>query len=419
MRYILRLAIKNLSRNRLRTLVSITAIAISVMVVVFARGLISGMLDSSFSLNVQYDSGHIKIIDQTYKQKKRLLSLNYTVDGFNGEGLGAMISELEGLDGIKMAVPRIKFGAAASDNNELEGMMGWGVDPLKELRFTDIDKNISEGRMIESGKKEVIMGTALLNKLGKKVGDKITLIYNTAFNSFKGTTFKIVGSFDTGLALLNERVFYLPIKQAQRMLYMDEQATELLLITPGLAQVDDIYPGVKELFVQKGANEKYSVLSWDKSSSFVAMMKMAMNIYNIIYIFLILLASFVVINTMIMIIKERTHEIGMMAALGLARRDILNLFLIEGSTIGVIGSFFGAIAGGILSASLSRVGLDYTEAFSGVGDELLMDPVIYPVFSYKHMLFAFILGSIVTALSVIYPARKASRMEPNDALRDA
>jgi putative ABC transport system permease protein len=139
-------------------------------------------------------------------------------------------------------------------------------------------------------------------------------------------------------------------------------------------------------------------------------------IYNFVYIFLVLLASIVVINTMVMIVKERTQEIGMMSALGLKGSEILKLFMLEGSAIAVIGSFIGAISGGILTYYLSGVGFDYSAAFEDI--DVLMNPIIYPTFKFEHMIMAFLLGVFVTALTSIIPARRAAKLNPTEALRE-
>ncbi|HLV10539.1 MAG TPA: ABC transporter permease, partial [Halanaerobiales bacterium] len=93
-----KLAFKNLLRHKLRTFISIIAIAFTVMIVVFARGYITGAIDSTFANHIYYNSGHIKIIDQEYQQQERVLPLNYPVDGFQGQDLNEMISSLKEID---------------------------------------------------------------------------------------------------------------------------------------------------------------------------------------------------------------------------------------------------------------------------------------------------------------------------------
>ncbi|MGM0437897.1 MAG: ABC transporter permease [Bacillota bacterium] len=419
MSYLTKLAFKNISRHKLRTIVSISAIVVAVIVVVFARGLINGMINSTYDDYFQYQTGHIRVIDEEYEKKERLLSLNHTVGGFNEEeGLDTMIGEFNNIDGVRNVIPRLKFGGAVSTGDELFEMMGWGVDPQKELEFTDLKNNIVEGRMVNRGQREVVMGDELLNDLNKNVGDKVTILYNTAFSSFKGATFEIVGRVDSNLRLLNEKLFYLPLDIAQHQLYLDGQVTEILFDLEDRKIAGEVSEKTRNILENKGGIENYRVIPWRESGGIIPFFDIAKNIYNVIYIFIVGLASFVVINTLIMIVKERTQEIGMMSSLGLKKSGILKLFIYEGTAMGVIGSFIGAVLGGILTKFLATTGLDFSQAFEGIGEDIMMSTVIYPEHSISNMIFAFFLGVIIVAIASIIPARRAANLEPTDALRD-
>lgn len=417
MTYLMKIAFKNLFRSKMRTTVSIIAIAFGVMIVVFARGIVVGMIDSVFADHIQYNSGHIKIIDQEYLKKERLLSLQYPVDGFNGDNLDEMIMMLGNLKNVEMVLPRLKFAALVSTEEELVTMSGWGINPEKELICTDIGNYLKEGRMVQTGRPEIVMGTALLEKLAARVGDRVTILFNTAFGSLKGVTFEIVGRLETGLKLLNEAVFYLPLDQAQKFLEMDGQVTELLLFLPEREMVSGVLPEVRELLKREGG-EHYLALSYRETSDLIPLMDLSEVIFNFIYVFLVLLSCIVVINTMIMIIRERTREIGMMAALGLEKKEILSLFLIEGGFMGLIGSLLGALAGYFLTAYLGKVGFDYGQALAGMDADILLDTMIYPVSSLENTIFAFILGTVIVVLACLVPARRAVKLEPTEAMRD-
>jgi putative ABC transport system permease protein len=141
-------------------------------------------------------------------------------------------------------------------------------------------------------------------------------------------------------------------------------------------------------------------------------------IYNFIYIFLVLLSCVVVVNTMIMIVKERTKEIGMMTALGLEKNDILQLFITEGGIMGVLGSLGGAVAGHLVNGYLAKVGFDYGEALSGISSEVIFNTMIYPVSSVRNSIFAFVLGVIIVTMACLIPARRAAGLEPTEAMRE-
>ncbi|MTI60955.1 MAG: ABC transporter permease [Firmicutes bacterium] len=417
MRFLAKIAFKNLFRHKLRTIVSIMAIVFAVMIVVFARGYIVGLIDSTFADHIQYNSGHIKIVAQEYQQQERILPLIYPVDGFNSQGLNGMIESLKEIDEVERVVPRLKYGAMVSTEDELVTMIGWGVDPTQEIEFTDIEDKLVKGRMVQKGQLEVVMGTALLKKLNRQLGDKVTILSNTAFNSLKGVTFKIVGSIETGIKMLDEIVFYLPLDQAQDILYMENQVTELLLVTENRNLVEQVLPDVKDLLARNGAADRYLALGYKETSDLLPYMEMAKLIYNQIYIFLVLLACIVVVNTMIMIVKERTKEIGMMSALGLESKDILWLFIIEGGIMGVIGSFFGALFGSLLNAYLSVRGIDFSSALAGFSSDIIIKSIIYPVSSTGNTIFAFVLGVIIVTIACIIPARRAAKLEPTEAMR--
>ena len=418
MGFLTRLAFKNLFRHKLRTFVSIVAIAFAVLIVIFARGYIVGMIDSLSAEHIQYNSGHIKVITKEYREEERLLPLNYPVDGFTGQDLAEMITALQELEGVEMVIPRLKFGAMVSTEEELVTMSGWGVEPEQETVFTSIEDYLVEGRMPRPDRMEVMMGTALMEKINRRVGDKVTIVFNTAFNSLKGVTFTIVGRTESGIKLLNESVFYLPLDQAQRLLEMDGQVTELLLLTSDKKLVSKVLPRVETLLAKQGEDEHYLALGYKETSDLVPFMEVAKLIYNQIYIFLVLLACIVVINTMLMIVKERTKEIGMMSAMGLESKDILRLFVTEGAIMGVIGSLLGAVLGSLINGYFAKTGYNLTAATSGFSSDIVFNSIIYPISSLGNTIFAFVLGVVIVTIACIIPARRAARLEPTQAMRE-
>ena len=417
MKFLWNLAKKNLSRSRTRTMVSVIAIAIAIISVVFLRGMIGGMLDSTFKNHIHYVAGHIRLIDKEYELKEHMVSLKYTVNGFEKDGYASIREDLMQIEGVEQIIPRLKFGAMVSHEDKMVTMIGWGVEPAEEIRFTEIDQQIAEGRMVKPGEREIVMGVGLLEKIGKKVGDNVTFLYSTAFDAFRGSTYQIVGKIQSNLSLLNDNLFFLPLDQAQTILEMPGEVTELLIITPDYEQAASVLPKIEDFLASNDNTSKYTLQLWNRDYQMIELFAMARTIYNFIYIFIILLACFVLVNTLIMIVNERTREIGMMSALGLKSREILYLFAMEGIIIGAIGSGIGVIVGGIITKVFSIVGMDFGAAMEGMNADLMFEPVFYTVFDLENLIFAFVLGVVVVTIACIIPARMAARLEPNEALR--
>ncbi|MGM0420003.1 MAG: ABC transporter permease [Bacillota bacterium] len=413
MKYLFKIAFRNLSRNKLRSFVSILAIAIVVMIVVFARGLITGTMESTLQMQFDNQLGHIRIIEEEYDLREALFSLDYTVTGTENQNLESMLNEIAEIDGVRHLLPRIKFGAMASPDEELIQMAGIGVDPESELAYGGLTDDITSGRMAEAND-EIVVGRGLLEKLGAELGSRVTILFSDVYQSFQGRTFTIVGVRETGLSLLDDRLFFLPLAAAQNMLYLEDEVTEILVYTEDFQDSRAIAGRIDDYFAAQGSSN-YEAVPWQEGDEFMEYFQVAVRIYDVIYVFFILLGSIVLINTMIMIVRERTSEIGMMGALGLKKREILQVFALEGAMMGTLGSLLGVIPGGALTYYLSQVGLDYYSALLQDMD-IILTPVIYPVFSLENLIFSFLLGAIISSLTGLWPARNAAKMEPVDAL---
>ena len=413
MKYLFKIALRNLSRNKVRSFISILAIALVVMIVVFTRGLILGTVQSTLQLQFDNQLGHVRILAEEYDTREALLSLEYTVDGIDGQGLELMLSDLQDIEGIEYLLPRLKFGAMASPGDDIIQMAGIGVDPRSESRYGGLTADIVEGRMIESGS-EIVVGKGLLNKFSAEIGDRVTILFSDAYQSFQGRTFTIVGVRETGLSMLDDTFFFLPLEMAQNMLYLEDEATEVLVFGSNFQDSRNIASRIENYFTGSGET-RYIAQPWQQGDEFMEYFQVATRIYDGIYVFFILLGSIVLINTMIMIVRERTSEIGMMGALGLKKREIMQVFAMEGAAMGTLGSLIGVIPGGILTYYFSQVGLDYYSHLLQDMD-LILTPVIYTVFSLENLVISFLLGAIISSLTGLWPARNAAKMEPVDAL---
>src|SRR5690606_27078409 len=124
---LLRIAARNLTRSPARTALSVIAVAASVMAVMIMRGTAGGIIDTIEDSTVRLAAGHVRIINEEYAPRQRLLSLQHPVDGFAGEGVSSMAEALAALPGVEAAAPRLRFGGMISRGDDLRGVMAVGV----------------------------------------------------------------------------------------------------------------------------------------------------------------------------------------------------------------------------------------------------------------------------------------------------
>ncbi len=413
----IKMAWRNIGRHRGRTYLSLLAIIAAVWVILLTKGLADGTIDSILDNSVNLSSGHVRLIQPEYQLKERLLSLAYSI-GEGEQPYGEMITEIRNLNGVQEAMGRIKFGMLLVAGEKQYQVLGNAVDFPAELRATRLDRFLDKsgaGRFPQEGKKEIVIGQKLLNKLGLNLGDKVNAVFTTSFGSFKIATFKIVGLFSSNLKFLDESVAYLPLDVLMPLLELDDAVTEIVVFGSSIDKAAELEKTLNNYL--KTENLSLKVTPWDQFSEMITMIVKARAIYTLIYIFIAILAAFVVFNTLMMVVAERTREIGMLAALGFTPRGIKLLFLTEGMLVAAIGSLIGALLGGFSNLLLSRVGLDFSEAMQGMDAEIMMSPKIFFSFSVTDILIGFIIGFVVTLVAAYIPSRKASKLLPTEALR--
>jgi putative ABC transport system permease protein len=413
---LLRVAFRNLSRKPSRTALSILAVAIGVFSVIMVKGFVDGILSDMLTNTIQLSTGHVRVIDRDYRMKERLLSLQYPVDGFAGEGYEAMAKAFADLDHVVYTVPRLRFGAKVAGRADTQGVMAIGVDMEAEERLARLSRHLTAGRLLHPDAREAVMGYRTMEKLNLQVGDRFTLVFTTAFGSMKGYSFTVVGALQSGLAYLDDGLVYIPLTIAQDMREMGPAVTEILLMGRHEKRAEAIAAAARKLLAEKGGQDRYEVIPWTTSSTLIENLQLGKVIYYLIYVLFLFLASFVVINTMVMVVNERRREIGLLSAMGLRPGQIVRLFMYEGAIISVIGSVAGVVAGSLAVLILSRTGIVYA-GLDAMDPRIFLTPRLYPVFNASVVLFSLFAGIIITVLAVYGSARQAGRLQPTQALR--
>lgn len=413
---LLGIAFRNLKRAPARTALSIVAVGAAVIAVLLLKGTLDGMLSTMEGSTIRFTAGHVRVIDREYARRERLLSLQYPVDGFDGSGVGPMVAALRALPEVVEVAPRLRFGGMVSRDDHLRHVLVVGGEPEVEAQLLGADRYLAEGRFYGAGRREAVLGRRLLHRLGMEVGDRFTLVFISAFGALRGYSFDVVGAFESSLAYLDDGTVFIPLDVAQEATDLGDGVTEIAVLARGAGQTGALLASVEGLLAREGVAGRYQAIPWTTHNELIQLLQMARYIYDGIYYLMLVLASFVIINTFLMIVHERRREIGLLSALGLRPGKIRLLFLLEGGLCGLFGSLAGVLVGAPLLWLLSSTGI----AIPGVESldaELMYPSTIYPLFAAGTVRFAFVGGIVVTLLATYLPARQAAALRPTEALR--
>lgn len=400
---LLRLAYRNFFRNTRRSLISGLSVALAITAIIFARSYIRGIFQNMSGNVVKLVSGHITIKTKEYERRERLIPLSESFE-LSREFYDAIPAEE-----IQLASPRIKFGVLLGEEELSVPALGYAIDPDREREIAGIQKRLIEGGYIESGRNDAILGKGLAERLDMTVGDTLTVITRTAYDSPTGLNFVIKGIFQTGIGGMDRNIFYVPIDISQKMLDLEGRTTEFVILLKDPSKAVDVVRSIK-------LGDEYAVTSY-LQNPVLRWVNLAQAVYSFFYVVILLVACSAIANTMLMIVFERTKEIGMMKALGLNNLSIVGLLTIEAAIIGIVGSFFGTISGTALSYWLKYQGIDISMVSSTASADMPFGPIIYLAPTPFIITTAFLLGLIVTVIVALLPISRATRINPAKALK--
>ncbi len=410
MGYLVRMAVRNLTRNTRRSFLSALSLVIALMMIVFAQGFIRGMLDQTADNTARFKTGHIRIAAEEYLRQERLLPLSEAVS--TGPELDAILDELPG---VSVRTERIRFGVLLNHKENSVPAMGLAVDPEAERDIFRIQHAISEGEYLSGAGDEIIMGIGLADKLGIGAGDTLVLITQTAYGSPTGANLVVKGIVNSGVGQLDLTHFFMTLASAQDMLDMAGQVSEVIIM---LEEPDRAASVALDLKQQLQAAGITGLAARPLSSDpMIAYFSMAETIYFFIYLIILLVASSAIINTMMMVVFERTREIGMMKALGMTNRSVISVLVLESSFIGLVGSVVGVVLGSVLVLLVSTQGIDFSGALGGDANPTLMSGMIHPQLTALAVVSSFLLGLLLTLLVGFVATRRAAKLRPAEALR--
>ena len=400
---ILKMAFRDLGRNRRRSFFSALAVGGGLALLILMASVIEGEMGSAIESAIKLQSGHIQIRASTYKENKSSLKWEDLVANPN-----EIATKVAALNQVKAATPRLYASGFLSSGTQSASAKITGIDPLSPASDPYREGLISGNYLSSDDRDALLIGKPMAEKLNLKVGDNVSLSLNTADGNVQDQTFTVKGIYTTGTYGFDSATVFLPLAKAQALTRTENHASTIYILLNDTSQTDIVVPALN-------VSSNLQIKTWrDLNSLFVEYEAFAQSYIAIFYMIILAISASVIINTLIMSVYERTREIGILSAIGMRSGRIMMLFLAESSMLAIGGVVMGLIIG-VLGTLYFNVHGFYIGNM-GLSGMAIAD-TIYAKLTVNNLINLTIMTFVVTMLAGLYPAVMASRMQPVEALR--
>ncbi len=406
MQLYLRLAWRNVWRQRRRTLIIALAMGVIMSLLVLYDGLIGGFEQAIYGNAIQLLGGNIQVHAPGYNEKVGRKPLLPLADP------DALIRLAESHSDVVAAAKRIVTGGIVTNREGAFAVSIVGVEPEKESRISPVAQNISAGRYLGPEAEDVIViGQGLATAMGVNVGDRITMVARSTHEQTRQRTMTVIGIYDVGVPSVEKGTIYLSLAEAQSLFGLGGQVTEVVVSLKQIGQEAGVVSYINSRLTG------YEVNTWINSfPELKQTMDMKTSTMGVFGIVMLCVAAIGILNSQMMAVFERTREIGVLGALGMKPGGVMLLFLLEGTLIGLMGAVIGAILGTGINGLMAYFGIDYGGFADLTEYTALISGRIYSQMAPLKVLQHGVTVLIIATLAAFLPARDASSREPAAAL---
>jgi putative ABC transport system permease protein len=399
----LRLAWRNISRNRMRSAIALSAIGFSVVALLLAGGFIEWIFWATREAAIQNGLGHIHVVRPGYLDSGTADPNRFLLPQQSPE-----MAALEAVPDVVVVAPRLNFSGLISHGDSTVSFVGEGVDPQREPRISRVLQIVRGEGISETAPKGVILGAGLAASLGVAPGDVVALLVTKQSGGVNAVEASVRGVFMTEAKAYDDTALRAPIELVRDLLKVSGSHVWVI----GLDKTEHTADVLRRLRSRFPSADLQFVPWYDLSDFYgktVALLSGQMNVVRVMIGLIIVLS---ISNLLVMSVLERTGEIGTLMAIGTRRRTILELFLSEGVLLGLLGAAIGLATGMILAWIISTIGIPMPPPpgrSAGYSAAILL--------TWPLILGAAALALGTTIVASFYPAWKASRLDVVDALR--
>jgi lipoprotein-releasing system permease protein len=334
----------------------------------------------------------------------------------------AVMREAQGHGRVTGAAPYVEFQAMLVNGRSVSGAMIRGIDPQLEGRVSEVPQALQQGRIddLRPGEFSILLGKELAYALGVGYGDKVTVVTPELNTTPAGLSprlrrFRVVGIFEVGMADYDRSMALVHIGDAAKMMRLGDAVTGVRL------KLDDMWlaPEVARE-VAHSLGGFYRVSDWTMHHrNFFSALQTEKRMMGIILFLIVAVAAFNIVSTLVMVVTDKQSDIAILRTLGASPGSVMGIFIVQGTAIGLIGSLLGMFLG-VLAALNVEALVDWIERMFHIR---FLDPTIYYISKLPsdiHWDDVWLIGISafgISLLATLYPAWRASRVQPAEALR--
>ncbi len=402
---LLALAWRNVLRNRRRSVITAASIAIGLAAMIFLWGFVDGMNRQMVENTTRFFAGDIQVHLKGYHDGPTLDSTIEKAD--------PVLRAARRNPAVAAASMRMEGSALVSSGDKSRGVHFVGVTPDEEARVTALSSAVVQGEPLSGAARGVLIGEKLAAALNVRPGDDLVFVGQGYDGSIASGRYPVNGVFRTKIDELDGFVAVMPLETVREFYAAPGGATTIAVRLRDRAGL-----GEARASLAADLGERFEVLGWPRLLPMVAVSVRFHEVvgYVVLLVFFVVVAA-AVANPVLMAVLERTREFGVMLALGMSQSRLLRLVLLESILLGVAGLLVGNSIGLATTAYFGQFGIDLGAFEAGMRTMPGLSDIVYPVVRADRsvMLSAFIFA--IACLTALYPAVKAARLDPVEAIR--
>jgi putative ABC transport system permease protein len=406
---LLRLAWRNIFRNRRRTFLTLGAVTFACAVLAFMNAFQQSTYRTAIEAATTIFQGHLQLQHPKYHDDPKSYR---TVE--SAEKVRATVLELPQ---VKHAALRVESFALLSSENRSYGAQIVGVEPNVEPSVSSLPGTVRSGRFLnDSDTYSVVLGRALAHNLHVGVGDELTLLGQGSDGSMAAAILNVVGTFESGSNELDRHIAEIPLQTAQELFSLEDQANMVVLKVSKVEESENVLPEIQNALQREKFGE-YAILTWDElNPGLREAIELDMVGGWLFFTSLILIVAFGVLNTFLMSLLERTREFGLLLSLGMTPGGLMKMVSIELSFLLLLGFVPGTILGSLVILYFSIYGLSVPGS-EEINQLWNLPSSLHPEMNPVYLIAGPMVVIVVTFLLVLPFSLRLRKLEPVEALR--